>query len=40
MCRNPDVCVVLNADDGKVLATLPIGDDTDGGCFNPNTMEA
>jgi DNA-binding beta-propeller fold protein YncE len=40
MCRNPNVCVVINADTGKVLATLPIGDGTDGGGFNPNTMEA
>ena len=40
MCANPNVCVVVNADDGKVLATLPIGSGTDGGGFNPNTMEA
>jgi YVTN family beta-propeller protein len=40
MCADPFVCVVVNADDGKVLATLPIGDGTDGGGFNPNTMEA
>jgi DNA-binding beta-propeller fold protein YncE len=40
MCANPSVCVVVNADDGKVLSTLPIGDGTDGGGFNPNTMEA
>jgi DNA-binding beta-propeller fold protein YncE len=40
MCANPSVCVVVNADDGKVLATLPVGDGTDGGGFNPNTMEA
>jgi DNA-binding beta-propeller fold protein YncE len=40
MCANPNVCVVLNADDGRVLATLPIGNGTDGGGFNPNTMEA
>jgi DNA-binding beta-propeller fold protein YncE len=40
MCARPNVCVVLNADDGKVLATLPIGNGTDGGGFNPNTMEA
>ena len=40
MCANPNVCVVLNADDGKVLATLPIGNGTDGGGFNANTMEA
>ena len=40
MCANPDVCVVMNADDGKVLATLPLGHGTDGGGFNPATMEA
>jgi hypothetical protein len=31
---------VLNADDGKVLTTLPLGNGTDGGGFNPATMEA
>ncbi|MBU6402024.1 MAG: glutaminyl-peptide cyclotransferase [Verrucomicrobia bacterium] len=40
MCARPNVCVVVNADDGKVLTTLPIGSGTDGGGFNPNTMEA
>jgi DNA-binding beta-propeller fold protein YncE len=40
MCAKPDVCVVLNADDGKVLTTLPLGNGTDGGGFNPATMEA
>jgi DNA-binding beta-propeller fold protein YncE len=40
MCHEPQTCVVLNADDGKILATLPIGRGTDGGGFNPNTMEA
>jgi DNA-binding beta-propeller fold protein YncE len=40
MCSNPNVCVVLNAQTGKVLATLPIGNGTDGGGFNPKTMEA
>jgi DNA-binding beta-propeller fold protein YncE len=40
MCANPSVCVVVNADDGKVLTTLPIGNGTDGGGFNPHTMEA
>jgi DNA-binding beta-propeller fold protein YncE len=40
MCHEPAVCVVLSADDGKILATLPIGTGTDGGGFNPNTMEA
>jgi DNA-binding beta-propeller fold protein YncE len=39
MCHSRN-CIVLNADDGKVLATLPIGSGTDGGGFNPNTMEA
>jgi hypothetical protein len=40
MCANPNVCVVVNANDGKVLVTLPIGSGTDGGGFNPATMEA
>jgi DNA-binding beta-propeller fold protein YncE len=40
MCANPNVCVVVNSDSGKVLATLPIGNGTDGGGFNPATMEA
>ena len=40
MCHEPATCVVLSADDGKILATLPIGNGTDGGGFNPNTMEA
>jgi DNA-binding beta-propeller fold protein YncE len=40
MCHDPQTCVVLNADDGKILATLPIRRGTDGGGFNPNTMEA
>jgi len=40
MCANPGVCVVVDADKGTILATLPIGKGTDGGGFNPNTMEA
>ena len=40
MCHDPQTCVVLNAGDGKILATLPIGRGTDGGGFNPSTMEA
>ncbi len=40
MCAEPSVCVVVNADNGKVLTTLPIGNGTDGGGFNPSTMEA
>jgi len=39
-CHNPQTCVVLDANDGKILATLPIGNGTDGGGFNPTTMEA
>ena len=40
MCHEPQTCVMLSADDGKILATLPIGNGTDGGGFNPATMEA
>jgi hypothetical protein len=32
--------VILNADDGNIITTLPIGTGTDGAVFNPNTMEA
>ena len=39
-CRNPATAVMLSADDGKIIATLPIGKGTDGGGFNANTMEA
>lgn len=39
-CRNPANMVVLNAEDGKILDTLPIGTGTDGAGFNPKTMEA
>lgn len=40
MCHDPQTCVILNAEDGKILATLPIGRGTDGGGFNPSTLEA
>jgi DNA-binding beta-propeller fold protein YncE len=40
LCRNPATAVILSADDGKILATLPIGKGSDGGVFNPTTMEA
>lgn len=40
MCGNPNVCVILDAGTGKVLATLPIGNGTDSGGFNEKTMEA
>jgi DNA-binding beta-propeller fold protein YncE len=40
MCHEPQTCVVLSADDGKIITTLPIGKGTDSGGFNPATMEA
>lgn len=39
-CRNPANMVILNADTGKIITTLPIGMNSDGGIFNPKTMEA
>ncbi len=39
-CRNPANRVILTANDGSVITTLPIGMGTDGAAFNPNTMEA
>ena len=39
-CRNPAVMVMMNADTGAVLATLPIGLQNDGVLFNPATHEA
>jgi hypothetical protein len=39
-CHNPATFVILSSDDGKILATLPIGMGTDGATFNPATMEA
>ena len=39
-CRKPETMVILGADSGKILETLPIGSGTDGAVFNPNTMEA
>jgi len=39
-CRNPANMVILNADDGNIITTIPIGAGTDGAGFNPNTMEA
>ncbi len=40
LCRKPATAVILSAVDGKILATLPIGNGTDSGAFNPSTMEA
>jgi DNA-binding beta-propeller fold protein YncE len=39
-CRSPQTMVILNAGDGKIIDTLPIGTGTDGAVFNPKTMEA
>jgi len=39
-CHEPATAVILNADDGKIITTLPIGKGTDSGGFNPATMEA
>ena len=39
-CRNPANMVVLNANDGKIITTFPLGTGTDGAVFNPSTMEA
>jgi len=39
-CRNPAVVVVMNADTGAILGTLPIGLQNDGVLFNPATKEA
>lgn len=39
-CRNPQNMVMLNADTGKILGTVPLGRGTDGAVFNPATGEA
>ena len=39
-CHTPATMVILHADSGKVIDTLPIGMGTDGATFNPATMEA
>jgi DNA-binding beta-propeller fold protein YncE len=39
-CRNPAVLVMMNADNGAILSTLPIGMQNDGVLFNPTTREA
>jgi DNA-binding beta-propeller fold protein YncE len=40
LCREPAKAVILDANDGRILGALPIGKGTDGGVFNPATMEA
>jgi DNA-binding beta-propeller fold protein YncE len=39
-CHEPAVMAIVNAEDGKVITTLPIGKGVDGAGFNPHTMEA
>lgn len=39
-CRNPATCVIMNAEDGKIITSLPIGNGVDAAEFNPATMEA
>ncbi len=39
-CHDPQTMVMLDANDGKILAYLPIGRGTDGATFNPKTNEA
>ena len=39
-CCGNQKMIVLDADSGKILATLPIGRRVDAGTFNPDTMEA
>jgi DNA-binding beta-propeller fold protein YncE len=36
----PGVMVILNADDGKIITTLPLAGSSDGAVFNPATGEA
>lgn len=44
MCRGgtggTPTCVILSAIDGKIITTLPLAGSSDGGAFNPRTMEA
>jgi hypothetical protein len=41
-CRTPapGTMVMLNADDGKIIASVPLAGGSDGAVFNPATMEA
>ena len=39
-CREPTTCVILNANDGKIITSLPLAGGSDGAVFNPATMEA
>ena len=39
-CREPTACVILNADTGSIITSLPLAGGSDGAVFNPATMEA
>lgn len=39
-CRAPQMMMILNAMDGKILDALPIGSTADSAIFNPQTNEA
>jgi hypothetical protein len=39
-CHDPQTMVIVNADTGKIITALPIGNGTDGATFNPATLEA
>lgn len=39
-CRNAPTMVIMNAKDGKIITTLPIGTGVDGAFLNPATNEA
>ena len=39
-CHEPANMAILNAEDGKIITTLPIGKGVEGAGFNPHTMEA
>jgi DNA-binding beta-propeller fold protein YncE len=39
-CRNPAALLMMNADNGAILDTIPIGNANDGVVFNPKTHEA
>jgi DNA-binding beta-propeller fold protein YncE len=39
-CHDPAVAVILDANDGRIITTLPIGKGVDASEFNPDTGEA
>jgi DNA-binding beta-propeller fold protein YncE len=39
-CAEPATMVIMNADNGQIITSVPIGAGVDGATFNPTTMEA